>query len=147
MPTYRVLIGKHRRSDGTRAVAGTDDDLVELPAEQAELFSSQKFEKVESAAEESDTESDTPADVTNTPSDADGEEDVSDTSDNTSDDATASDAVASAIPDDYRTLCKMAAECESDEVNGAMSGDEITAFFETLTVEEVEELKAAVDNE
>jgi len=45
------------------------------------------------------------------------------------------------VPEDYSVLSKMAALYEGDEVHGAMTAEDITAFFETLTPTEVNGLK------
>ncbi len=51
------------------------------------------------------------------------------------------------VPDDYALLSKMAAAYEGDEVHGAMSGDQITSFFETLSPTEVNGLKRQARDE
>ena len=152
MPEYRVLRGTHRLEDGTRAEPG---DTVTLTVEQRERFARGKFEPVEedddeevaSATDSEDSESDTTADDEDTAESPDEEQDVDDTSDDTSDEATEDEEVASetdvsdVIPyDEYRLLSRMAADYDGDDIHGAMSGDEIEDFLETLTVSEVQEL-------
>lgn len=129
MPQFRVVAGSFRTPDGERAEAG---DIVEVDEDVAQDFPN-TFERVESdevgdeaGSEESSGE--TTEETEATPEGA-SDKDIGDTSPDAE------------IPEDYSALSSMAAEFDGDEIHGAMSGDEIIGFLETLSLEEVEALK------
>lgn len=66
---------------------------------------------------------------------------VEETPDGTKPTDLSEDGVTPDVPDDYVLLSKMASIYDGDEVNGQMTADELTSFFETLSPTEVNGLK------
>lgn len=159
MPTFRVTTGTHRTADGTRAEAG---DVVDIPESVADDFPN-KFERV--AQDEEDTAESSTDSVDESPpnnptepdgdvaaagevgSDEEADEDDTESPGGLSDGDVGDAEPAAEIPDDYATLSKMAANFDGDEIHGAMSGDEINNFLETLPKTEVAALKTQAQEE
>jgi hypothetical protein len=137
MPEYRVLAGTHRTEDGEVAEPG---DTVELSEEVRQQFAFEKFERVETDDETIVSDEPTDADEDDESESVEAEEAEDDGDDEDGELETAD--VDDIIPhDEYRLLSRMAADYNGDEVHGAMAGDDIVEFLETLTVPEVQELK------
>ena len=142
MPTIRIVRGTHRVASGERAEQG---DVVEVTERELDALPRYKYETV---SDESDEGSKPTED---TEPEATVEEDL--TSD-TDEEDTEPEAeymevgVEELIPyDDYGMLSTMAADYDGDEIHGSMSGEEITEFFETLSVPEVQNLKRKAKGE
>lgn len=166
MPEYRVTAGTHRTSDGERAEPG---DIIELDEQTAAQFTN-KLERVESDSE-SDADDSESALSTDDTVDALSEdaydeveaevESVTAEDQDVGADAASSDAgpsgasdedvggveAAGNVPDDYALLSKMAKHHDGEEIHGAMSGDEITGYLETLSDTEVAALKQQAQDE
>lgn len=121
MPKFRVVAGTYRTVEGEQAEAG---DVVDIDQSVYERHP-ETFAPVDA------DESDEPA----------GEGYEVETSDGADRDPEPETAPSAKIPDEYRVLSSMAAEYEGDEVHGAMAGDDITEFFETLSDTELNALK------
>lgn len=171
MPDYRVTNGTHRTSDGDRAEPG---DVIDIPESVAEDFPL-KFERVEDdeADDEQSTIDESPpadpaepegdvsatanpgetddGDAADGDGDGDGDEDVVEVPTESPDGMTNEDvgdvSDSSDIPGDYATLSKMAANYDGDDIHGAMSGDEIAGFLETLSSTERAALKTKAREE
>lgn len=139
MPTYRVVRGTHRRTDGTRAERG---DTVEMTEEERSDFPAEKFTEVETIEAES---VDDGADAAPTPSELADEPDVEVSEDIAPEPTELEEPEAAGdVPDpdgNYDLLSKMAKHFEGDEVNGSMAGEDIAAFLEDLSDTEVAHLK------
>lgn len=135
MPEYRVTAGTHRTSDGDRAEPG---DTIELSESEAAQFQN-KLELVESDAnDEGEPESDN---ETSTALDEEADGDSNGTPEGASDSDIGGVEAAGNVPEDYALLSKMAKHYDGDDIHGAMSGDEISGFLETLSDTEVAALK------
>lgn len=141
MPEYRVVAGTYRTDEGELAETG---DTVEVSEDVADRFP-RTFEPVDDETDDQQPEGEG-YEVDTTENDADESEDTSEDDEPADEsEAQAEDegelAPSAEIPDDYGTLSSMAAEYDGDEIHGAMSGDEISEFLETLSTTEVNALK------
>lgn len=138
MPEYRVVAGTYRTAEGERAEPG---DIVDIPTERASAHSN-TFEKVEQTENEEGPPGEGYAvDTTENEAESDTEAEAEAEDESEPGEDESERAPSAEIPDDYKMLSKMAAEYEGDEVHGAMSGDDITAFMEDLSDTEIAALK------
>lgn len=122
------------------AAADSDDAAGDLPSASTEPDVSDSHEHTDPVSptdtDEAEAESDT--------ADADAVEDEPEPPAGAEADDVGDTTPTPDVPDDYTLLSQMAAAYDGDEVNGAMTADEITSFFEQLTPTEVNGLKRAV---
>ena len=136
MPKIRIVRGSYRKLNGKRAEPG---DVIELDESSIERLPQNKFEYVDDESESEPDDSDTDS------RDSMVEEEFGEEPESVSPEpADPSDIIPY---DDYQTLSSMAANFDGPEVHGAMSGDDITSFFETLTVSELSELRRRVEGD
>lgn len=164
MPKVRIVRGTYNPLDGERAGPG---DVVEVSQERLDGWPNNRYEVISDDAADLESADDADGD------DGEGTEstDEQDAADSDPEDEAAADAatdgdeedgeaepdvemefgdvsVDDIIPyDDYRTLATMAKHYDGDDVHGAMAGEEITDFFETLSVPEVQDLKRKAEGE
>lgn len=131
MPKFRVVAGTYRTVEGEQAEAGDVVDIEESVYERhPETFAPvEQAQSSEPPGEGYSVETSDGADREDEPEPESEPEAESET------------APSAEIPDEYGMLSSMAAEYEGDEIHGAMSGDDITEFLETLSDTELNALK------
>lgn len=177
MPTIRIIRGSFRQSSGERAEPGDVIDVDESTLERlnAPSYELVEDEAEDDGVPEPTTSQDVGDDDLPSPEDKEdenvetpepvrtGDEDEADVeSADAEDEDEAEDKEQPSgadsndigdteptpdVPDDYSLLSKMAKLYEGDEVHGAMSGDEITGFLESLSPTEVNGLKRRAKQE
>lgn len=135
MPKFRVVAGTYRTAEGQQAEVGDVVDIEESVYERHP----ETFAPVEQ-------------DASGEPEGEGYEVETSDGADRDPEpepEAETETAPSAEIPEEYSVLASMAAEYEGDEIHGAMSGDDITEFLETLSDTELNALKrkAVADEE